>query len=140
MFEQVEAMQRIQAESSAEAQPQADAGVASHTPGDTTTPMRAEEQREPKQAKVQPPSEPRARGAAVTEMATDAQTGSALLSGLRLRWFTPREMLAVHGFPETYSVPPTVSAKQMRRCIGNSLSVVVVAELIRFALASKATT
>lgn len=58
------------------------------------------------------------------------------LAELHLRWFTPQEMLRIHGFPDSFSVPEDVTPKQMRRCIGNSLNVIVVRELIRYALAS----
>ncbi|EGD73928.1 hypothetical protein PTSG_05624 [Salpingoeca rosetta] len=74
--------------------------------------------------------------ATTNTVSTTCIDASEALGALRLRWFTPREMLTIHGFADTYTVPADVTAKQMRRCIGNGLNVVVVAELIKFMLAS----
>ena len=56
------------------------------------------------------------------------------LKAKKLRFFSPREMLNLHGFPEHYSFPNDVSNLQAYKLIGNSLSVTVVSELVRYLL------
>ena len=62
--------------------------------------------------------------------------------GERLRYFTPAELLRLHGFPEAFSFGPIagvdddsdgagLTPRQCWKLIGNSVSVVVVAELLR---------
>ncbi|NXC45805.1 TRDMT methyltransferase, partial [Penelope pileata] len=52
------------------------------------------------------------------------------LSTLKLRYFTPREIANLHGFPPEFGFPDKVSIKQCYRLLGNSLNVHVVAKLI----------
>uniref|UniRef100_H3BVS5 tRNA (cytosine(38)-C(5))-methyltransferase n=1 Tax=Tetraodon nigroviridis TaxID=99883 RepID=H3BVS5_TETNG len=53
---------------------------------------------------------------------------------LKLRYFTPREVANLMGFPPTFSFPESVSTKQQYRLLGNSLNVVVVAKLLQLLL------
>ena len=71
--------------------------------------------------------------------AFDEQTGEwnqeILLEELRarkLRYFSPREMLNLHGFPSSYQFPSSITTLQAYKLIGNSLNVVVVRELLRY--------
>ncbi|KAG7336104.1 hypothetical protein KOW79_000797 [Hemibagrus wyckioides] len=52
------------------------------------------------------------------------------LSRLKLRYFTPREIANLMGFPPQFSFPSNISIKQQYRVLGNSLNVCVVAKLI----------
>ncbi|XP_015279249.1 PREDICTED: tRNA (cytosine(38)-C(5))-methyltransferase [Gekko japonicus] len=52
------------------------------------------------------------------------------LSTLKLRYFTPREIANLHGFPPEFDFPGNVTMKQHYRLLGNSLNVHVVAKLI----------
>ncbi|NXL83132.1 TRDMT methyltransferase, partial [Alectura lathami] len=52
------------------------------------------------------------------------------LSTLKLRYFTPREIANLHGFPMEFGFPDKVTIKQCYRLLGNSLNVHVVAKLI----------
>ncbi|NXO79205.1 TRDMT methyltransferase, partial [Sitta europaea] len=56
------------------------------------------------------------------------------LSTLRLRYFTPREIANLHGFPSEFGFPEKVTVKQCYRLLGNSLNVHVVAKLISILL------
>ncbi|XP_025954451.2 tRNA (cytosine(38)-C(5))-methyltransferase isoform X3 [Dromaius novaehollandiae] len=56
------------------------------------------------------------------------------LSILKLRYFTPREIANLHGFPPEFGFPDKVTIKQRYRLLGNSLNVRVVAKLISFLL------
>jgi len=53
---------------------------------------------------------------------------------LGVRFFAPREIACLHGFPGTFSFPPGVTDKQARRTLGNSLSVTVVSALLDYLL------
>ncbi|XP_029384934.1 tRNA (cytosine(38)-C(5))-methyltransferase isoform X3 [Echeneis naucrates] len=53
------------------------------------------------------------------------------LSKLKLRYFTPREVANLMGFPQSFSFPEGISTKQRYRVLGNSLNVEVVARLLR---------
>ena len=66
----------------------------------------------------------------------------APLPGESLRYFTPAELLRLHGFPEGFSFGPIagvdaegdgacLTPRQCWKLVGNSVSVVVVAELLR---------
>nr|XP_040025262.1 tRNA (cytosine(38)-C(5))-methyltransferase-like [Gasterosteus aculeatus aculeatus] len=50
---------------------------------------------------------------------------------LKLRYFSPREVANLMGFPQRFSFPQQISTKQQYRVLGNSLNVVVVARLLR---------
>ncbi|XP_058667859.1 tRNA (cytosine(38)-C(5))-methyltransferase isoform X2 [Ammospiza caudacuta] len=56
------------------------------------------------------------------------------LSTLKLRYFTPREIANLHGFPLEFGFPEKVTVKQRYRLLGNSLNVHVVAKLISILL------
>ncbi|NWV73538.1 TRDMT methyltransferase, partial [Dasyornis broadbenti] len=56
------------------------------------------------------------------------------LSALKLRYFTPREIANLHGFPLEFGFPEKVTIKQCYRLLGNSLNVHVVAKLISILL------
>ncbi|NWU65933.1 TRDMT methyltransferase, partial [Pterocles burchelli] len=56
------------------------------------------------------------------------------LSTLKLRYFTPREIANLHGFPMEFGFPDKVTIKQRYRLLGNSLNVHVVAKLISILL------
>ncbi|KAL2085661.1 hypothetical protein ACEWY4_018981 [Coilia grayii] len=53
------------------------------------------------------------------------------LQRLKLRYFTPREIANLMGFPASFTFPEDVSVKQRYRVLGNSLNVHVVARLIK---------
>ncbi|KAG9331742.1 hypothetical protein JZ751_017275 [Albula glossodonta] len=57
------------------------------------------------------------------------------LSKLGLRYFTPREIANLMGFPAEFSFPEKTSTKQLYRVLGNSLNVLVVARLIALMVA-----
>ncbi|XP_029313642.1 LOW QUALITY PROTEIN: tRNA (cytosine(38)-C(5))-methyltransferase [Cottoperca gobio] len=50
---------------------------------------------------------------------------------LKLRYFTPREVANLMGFPQSFSFPEQITTKQQYRVLGNSLNVVVVARLLQ---------
>ncbi|XP_053265373.1 tRNA (cytosine(38)-C(5))-methyltransferase-like isoform X2 [Podarcis raffonei] len=52
------------------------------------------------------------------------------LSTLKLRYFTPREIANLQGFPPEFGFPDKVTTKQRYRLLGNSLNVHVVSKLI----------
>ncbi|XP_061778125.1 tRNA (cytosine(38)-C(5))-methyltransferase isoform X3 [Nerophis ophidion] len=54
-----------------------------------------------------------------------------LLQKLKLRYFTPREVANMMGFPKTFSFPAHISTQQRYKVLGNSLNVVLVASLLR---------
>lgn len=51
--------------------------------------------------------------------------------GREVRWFSDREMLRLHGFPEGFDFPDDITARQRCALIGNSVNVEVVALLLR---------
>ncbi|KAF7213582.1 tRNA (cytosine(38)-C(5))-methyltransferase isoform X2 [Nothobranchius furzeri] len=53
---------------------------------------------------------------------------------LKLRYFTPREVANLMGFPADFSFPQDVSVPQQYRVLGNSLNVVVVTRLLQLLL------
>ena len=58
------------------------------------------------------------------------------LRPLRPRFFAPREIARIHGFPEEFEFPSTLSMKKRYELLGNSLSIQVVAALLRFLLST----
>ncbi|KAM7390887.1 hypothetical protein PAMA_008880 [Pampus argenteus] len=50
---------------------------------------------------------------------------------LKLRYFTPREVANLMGFPQSFSFPERIHTKQQYRVLGNSLNVLVVAKLLQ---------
>ncbi|XP_077364447.1 tRNA (cytosine(38)-C(5))-methyltransferase isoform X6 [Festucalex cinctus] len=49
---------------------------------------------------------------------------------LKLRYFTPKEVANIMGFPESFSFPEQIPTRQRYRLLGNSLNVVVVERLL----------
>lgn len=54
-----------------------------------------------------------------------------VLRGLKLRYFTPREISRLMCFPESFQFPQTITKKQKYRLLGNSINIYVVSQLIR---------
>ncbi|KAF6164534.1 hypothetical protein GIB67_025360 [Kingdonia uniflora] len=54
------------------------------------------------------------------------------LEKLGLRYFTPREVANLHCLPEDFQFPDHISLKQRYALLGNSLSIAVVAPLLRY--------
>ncbi|XP_076027539.1 tRNA (cytosine(38)-C(5))-methyltransferase isoform X2 [Genypterus blacodes] len=50
---------------------------------------------------------------------------------LQLRYFTPREVSNLMGFPQSFKFPQQISAKQRYKVLGNSLNVLLVAQLLQ---------
>lgn len=71
---------------------------------------------------------------ATEEALAGARDDSARATGWGLRYFTPREIANLHGFPrgDEFGFPPGVSLRKQYNLLGNSLSVDVVAELLRY--------
>ena len=63
-----------------------------------------------------------------------------VLRPLKPRFFAPREVANLHGFPAEFAFPKEVSRKKQYELLGNSLSVQVVAELLRYLLGGGART
>ncbi|CAF4926546.1 unnamed protein product [Pieris macdunnoughi] len=55
----------------------------------------------------------------------------AKLKELKLRFFTPKEVLAIMMFPKDYVIPDGTTMKQSYRLIGNSVNVKVITELLK---------
>lgn len=56
------------------------------------------------------------------------------LQTLKLRYFTPKEVANLMGFPKTFVIPGHISLKQRYKVLGNSLNVVVVSRLLQILL------
>ena len=56
------------------------------------------------------------------------------IRALRLRFFTPREIANLHSFPAAFSFPAHITLRQRYALLGNSLSALVVADLLRYLL------
>ncbi|CAG9561416.1 unnamed protein product [Danaus chrysippus] len=50
---------------------------------------------------------------------------------LKLRFFTPKEVLALMMFPKSYKFPEKTTTKQCYRLLGNSVNVKVISELLK---------
>ncbi|KAE8772639.1 DNA methyltransferase [Hordeum vulgare] len=57
------------------------------------------------------------------------------LNELGLRFFTPREVANLHSFPSSFRFPDHIGLRQQYAMLGNSLSVAVVAPLLRYLFA-----
>ncbi|EOD23622.1 hypothetical protein EMIHUDRAFT_44391, partial [Emiliania huxleyi CCMP1516] len=69
------------------------------------------------------------------EESRDAEAAEAALPhSPRPRFFLPREVANLHGFPPHFGFPPEVSTRKQYELLGNSLSVQVVATLLRYLL------
>uniref|UniRef100_A0A914VS76 tRNA (cytosine(38)-C(5))-methyltransferase n=1 Tax=Plectus sambesii TaxID=2011161 RepID=A0A914VS76_9BILA len=71
------------------------------------------------------------------EKCVDDEERIALLRPLGLRFFTPREVANIMGFPSTFEQPPMTSSRQMYKALGNSINVVVVSLLLRYLLSAE---
>ena len=58
----------------------------------------------------------------------------AQLKLLKLRYFTPKEVSNLMGFPPSFRFPDSTSLKTRYRLLGNSLNVIVVSNLLRLLL------
>jgi tRNA (cytosine38-C5)-methyltransferase len=67
---------------------------------------------------------------------TDRVDRPSVLSTLKLRYFTPREVANLLCFPQYFEFPDSLSDKQKYRLLGNSLNVQVVTKLLRILLFS----
>uniref|UniRef100_A0A672HSN1 tRNA (cytosine(38)-C(5))-methyltransferase n=1 Tax=Salarias fasciatus TaxID=181472 RepID=A0A672HSN1_SALFA len=68
------------------------------------------------------------------ELCSEEQKLERLLK-LQLRYFTPREVANLMGFPQSFSFPDQVSILQQYRVLGNSLNVVLVSRLLQLLVA-----
>jgi site-specific DNA-cytosine methylase len=57
-----------------------------------------------------------------------------LLRALRLRYFSPREVANLLGFPASFEFPPAITRKQQYKLLGNSVSVPVLIRLLEHAV------
>ena len=64
----------------------------------------------------------------------DEEKSLEALRPLRPRFFLPREVANLHGFPPHFAFPPEVGVRKQYELLGNSLSVQVVAVLLRYLL------
>jgi len=64
--------------------------------------------------------------------ANEREGDPSSLLALKLRYFTPREVANLHGFPAEFSFPCSVTPRQRYQVLGNSLNVHVVAALLRY--------
>lgn len=62
---------------------------------------------------------------------TDSEEFLKCVEKLRLRFFTPREICRLMGFPESFTFPEYITKKQRYMLLGNSINVKVVSELIK---------
>lgn len=69
------------------------------------------------------------------EKANNFQVGSNefvdCLRDLKLRFFTPKEVLSLMCFPTYYNFPQNTSNKQCYRLLGNSVNVTIICELLK---------
>ena len=70
------------------------------------------------------------RGAAI-----DGPKTAERLLPLRARYFSPREISNLHGFPADFCFPESISRKKRYELLGNSLSVQVVSRMLGFLFA-----
>lgn len=56
------------------------------------------------------------------------------MQSLKLRYFTPREIAKIHGIPDWFTFPDSLSDKQMYKLLGNGLNVTVIQILFKFCL------
>ncbi|XP_021789491.1 tRNA (cytosine(38)-C(5))-methyltransferase isoform X6 [Papio anubis] len=65
----------------------------------------------------------------LTKLSQEEQITKLLM--LKLRYFTPKEIANLLGFPPEFGFPENITVKQRYRLLGNSLNVHVVAKLIK---------
>jgi site-specific DNA-cytosine methylase len=68
--------------------------------------------------------------------ATNRDSLAVAWKQLRPRYFTPAEIARLHSLPGSFSFPGDMERRQCYKLLGNSLSVAVVADLLRFLLLS----
>ena len=68
-------------------------------------------------------------------MVVDEPKTPEKLTPLRPRFFSPREIANLHGFPAAFAFPDTISRKKRYELLGNSLSVQVLGRLLGFLFA-----
>ena len=68
-------------------------------------------------------------------MAVAGQSVAARMKKLGLCFFSPLDVAALHSFPASFSFPAHITKQQAFACLGNSLSVRVVAALLAYLLA-----
>lgn len=54
-----------------------------------------------------------------------------IIKELKIRYFTPTEVLSFMSFPKKYNFPLTITRKQRYRLLGNSVNVKVISELLK---------
>lgn len=72
------------------------------------------------------------RCSSTDEQPPDAHKLAEAMWDLQLRYFSPREVANLHSFPPHFSFPADVTFRQRYACLGNSLSVEVVAALLHY--------
>ena len=60
----------------------------------------------------------------------DDDEPTALVERFGLRYFSPKEIARLHCFPTHFSFPKSIDVKQQWKCLGNSMCVGVVAEIL----------
>ena len=73
----------------------------------------------------------------VLNVSSSNNTGSIEIKSsrnLKLRYFSPREIANLMGFPISFSFPNNLTTKQRYRLLGNSLNVWVVSQLVKILL------
>ena len=84
-----------------------------------------------------PPSSDGLSAASLSSRRLVHKDGTCPFLKLGFRFFTPSEIAALHGFPRSFTFPKDVTVRQARKCLGNSLSVTVVSELLGYLLPPK---
>jgi hypothetical protein len=69
--------------------------------------------------------------------AADGKTLAAAWKQLQPRYFTPAEIARLHSFPGSFTFSGDMDPRQCYKLLGNSLSVAVVADLLKFLLLSE---
>ncbi len=73
-------------------------------------------------------------GAITSKADADQLKFSAPLPSLSLRYFSPREIANLQGFPSSFEFPDSITLKQRYRLLGNSLNCSVVGSLLSYLL------
>ena len=69
-----------------------------------------------------------------TQPEEHARLSTEELKSLGLRYFSPREIARLHSFPEAFSFPQHVTLRQQYALLGNSVSALVIADLLEYLL------
>eukprot|EP01125_Pyxidicula_operculata_P019108 TRINITY_DN689_c7_g1_i1.p1 TRINITY_DN689_c7_g1~~TRINITY_DN689_c7_g1_i1.p1 ORF type:complete len:387 (-),score=85.16 TRINITY_DN689_c7_g1_i1:2-1138(-) len=62
----------------------------------------------------------------------DNNNNTTSITTQKLRYFTPKEIALIHGFPQSFRFTPKLSNRQHYQLLGNSLNCVVVSQLIKY--------